>query len=128
MASSRVSRKIRRTVGVSLAAVGLAAAANLGAAAPGNASAAISCSGWGHGNYDAGEGYSKGTYALKTGPYAACGNISGGQTYSGTHLYYHCYVINDYGNSWTYARIDGSSAAGWFSDDNLDDGGATAPC
>ncbi|MGW1716369.1 SH3 domain-containing protein [Streptomyces adonidis] len=126
MASSRVSRKVRRTLGVSLAALGLAAGANLATATPGSAAAAISCSGWGHSNNDSGAGYSTGTYALKTGPYAACGNT--GQTYAGTYLYYHCYVVNDYGNTWTYARISGTSTEGWFSDDNLDDGGATAAC
>jgi hypothetical protein len=126
MASSRASRKVRRTLSVSLAALGLAAAANLGTATPGNAAAAISCSGWGHGNYDGGAGYSNGTYALKAGPYAACGNT--GQTYAGTYLYYHCYVTNEYGNSWTYARIAGTNTEGWFSDANLNNGGATAHC
>ncbi|MFD5628554.1 MULTISPECIES: hypothetical protein, partial [unclassified Streptomyces] len=101
----------------SLAAVGLAAAATLGTAATSNAAAAISCSGWNHSNPDAGAGYSTGTYALKAGPYAACGNT--GQTYNGTYLYYHCYVTNDYGNTWTWARISGSSTEGWISDANL---------
>lgn len=115
--SSPLSRKVRKTLGFSLAAVGLAAAANLGAAAPGNAAATVSCSGWAHSNKDVGAGYSTGTYALKAGPYAACSN--NGQTYNGTYLYYHCYTRNDYGNTWTWARIAGTSTEGWFSDANL---------
>lgn len=126
MPNRGTSRKVHRTLGTSLAAIGLAAAATLGAATPGHATAAISCSGWGHSNKDGGSGYSTGTYALKAGPYAACGNT--GQTYSGTYLYYHCYIVNDYGNTWTYARISGTSTEGWFSDANLSNGGAVAYC
>ncbi|MFF7535255.1 SH3 domain-containing protein [Streptomyces bobili] len=120
MASSTVSRKVRRTLGVTLAALGLAAGANLAAATPGSAAAAISCSGWGHSNKDAGAGISLGTHALKVGPYTTCGNVSGGQTYYGTYLYYHCHVRTESGSTWTYARIANTQTAGWFSDANLE--------
>ncbi|MER6345113.1 SH3 domain-containing protein [Streptomyces sp. NPDC001595] len=123
---------IKRKAAIGLAAAGLALGSGVVTAAQSHAGAAADCSGWSWSNPDTGSGYSTGTYALKTGPYAACGNT--GQTYNGTKLYYHCYVVNSYGNTWTHARIAGTSTQGWISDANLTinpDGssqGALEPC
>lgn len=116
----------KRKAILALATTGLALASSLAVATPSQATADINCGGWGWHNADAGSGNSTGTYALKSGPYAACGNV--GQTYGGTYLYYHCYVWNDYGNSWSHVRIAGTSVEGWISDANLNNGGAFNPC
>jgi len=125
------SGNARRKWAVAVAATGLALASNLAVTTSSNAAAQVSCSGWTWGNFDAGAGYSTGTYKLKDGPYQECTNA--GQTYAGTYLYYHCYITNDYGNTWTHARISGTSIQGWISDANLtlnDDGtrGAIEKC
>lgn len=64
---------------------------------------------------------------LKASPYSSCDSVTTEVAY-GTHVYYHCYVKNDYGNTWTHVRIAGTSIEGWTSDDNLDDHGATNRC
>ncbi|SBT47307.1 hypothetical protein GA0070621_2859 [Micromonospora narathiwatensis] len=51
------------------------------------------------------------------GPYSDC-SIDG-YVASGTNLAYHCYVVNDVGNTWTWVRVPGTSIAGWVWDDNL---------
>ncbi|MDP9830123.1 hypothetical protein [Kineosporia succinea] len=113
-----------------LMATGIAVASGVAGATA--SQAAVTCSGWSWSNPDAGSGRSLGTYNLKVGPYSACGNVT--QISSGTLLYYHCYVYNDYGNSWTHLRISGTDTQGWYSDDNLplnSDGisrGAINPC
>ncbi|MFC3236968.1 SH3 domain-containing protein [Streptomyces nitrosporeus] len=119
-------RKTKRTAILSTALLGLVIPTNaLLTATP---AAAVSCSGWGWSNPDAGHGYmtKSGTH-LKSGPYSACADLTT-TVPVGTHLYYHCYVVNDYGNTWTHVRIDGTSIEGWTSDDNLDDNGATSRC
>ncbi|MEU5492206.1 SH3 domain-containing protein [Streptomyces sp. NPDC053741] len=120
-------RKAKKTAVVSAALLGLVIPTNaLLTATP--AAAAVSCIGWGWKNSDAGHGYmvKSGTH-LKAGPYSACDNLTT-TVPVGAHLYYHCYVTNDYGNTWTHVRIDGTSIEGWTSDDNLDDNGALSPC
>jgi hypothetical protein len=132
MAAGIAFQGTKRKVAIALGATGLALASNLVVATQSQASADVSCSGWSWSNPDSGSGYSTGTYALKTGPYSTCGFA--GQTYDGIFLYYHCYVTNGYGNTWTHARISGTSIEGWISDANLTlnpDGvtrGAVHPC
>ncbi|MYQ41959.1 Serine/threonine protein kinase [Streptomyces sp. LamerLS-316] len=77
-----------------------------------------SCNGWGHQNPSPGTyGYMSGTYYIVTGPYQACSGVA--QAKSGTKLWYHCYVLNAYGNKWIHVRVDGASTSGWMSGDNL---------
>ncbi|MCY1649433.1 SH3 domain-containing protein [[Kitasatospora] papulosa] len=119
-------RKAKKTAILSTALLGLVIPANaLLTAAP---AAAVSCIGVGWSNRDAGEGdlVKSGTH-LKAGPYSSCDSVTTEVAY-GTHVYYHCYVKNDYGNTWTHVRIAGTSIEGWTSDDNLDDHGATNRC
>jgi hypothetical protein len=116
----------KKTAVVAAGILGLAmASGGIVAATP---AAAVSCSGWGWSNKDAGSGYmvTSGTH-LKSGPYAACADLTT-TVPVGTYLYYHCYVRNDYGNTWTHVRISGTSIEGWTSDDNLDDNGALNYC
>ncbi|WP_438289906.1 protein kinase domain-containing protein [Streptomyces sp. HUAS TT7] len=87
-----------------------------------------SCTGWSHKDPAPGSyGYMAGDYHLQTGPYQTCPAVSLAK--SGTKLWYHCYVTNAHGNKWTYVRIEGSSTAGWMSNDNITrQHGASTPC
>ncbi|MFD9818557.1 serine/threonine-protein kinase [Streptomyces violascens] len=87
-----------------------------------------SCTGWSHKDPAPGSyGYMAGDYHLETGPYQTCPAVSLAK--SGTKLWYHCYVTNAHGNKWTYVRIEGSSTAGWMSNDNITrQHGASTPC
>ncbi|MEU2675295.1 protein kinase [Streptomyces sp. NPDC007107] len=84
----------------------------------GSGQVSTSCNGWGHQNPSPGTyGYMSGTYYIVTGPYQACSGVA--QAKSGTKLWYHCYVVNAYGNKWIHVRVDGASTSGWMSGDNL---------
>ncbi|MEU9012647.1 hypothetical protein AB0D12_23355 [Streptomyces sp. NPDC048479] len=58
-----------------------------------------------------------GSYHLKTGPYATCSDVA--QAQSGAKVWYHCYVVNSHGHTWTFMRIAGTNTSGWMSNDNL---------
>ncbi|WP_327065306.1 hypothetical protein OG500_05860 [Kitasatospora sp. NBC_01250] len=97
---------------------GLAGATGASAAAPSVLKPAISCSGWSTSHTDPGTyAYLTGTYNLKVGPYASCGNVA--SVSSGTELWIWCYATNDYDNVWYYGRIAGTNTTGWMSGDNL---------
>ncbi|GHJ93349.1 MULTISPECIES: SH3 domain-containing protein [Streptomyces] len=77
-------------------------------------------------NKDAGYGYVSGSSApLRTGPSQDCPVTA---TVYGARLYYHCYVVNSAGNTWTHARIDGTQINGWIYDGNLSNSGALERC
>ncbi|MEV0097376.1 SH3 domain-containing protein [Streptomyces sp. NPDC050738] len=106
----------------------LAAGATLTMAPSASASAtdAAACTHPAWSNKDAGSGYISGSSApLRTGPNEGCPTTA---TIYGAKLYYHCYVVNSAGNTWTHARIDGTQINGWIYDGNLNDNGATKPC
>ncbi|MCK9903154.1 protein kinase [Frankia sp. Cpl3] len=50
--------------------------------------------------------------ALRTGPYAACGTVS--KLAKGLKVWLHCSVVNKHDNVWWWARLDGTSTAGWI--------------
>ncbi|WP_202459971.1 SH3 domain-containing protein [Streptomyces sp. SID1328] len=82
---------------------------------------------WPHGNYDTGSGkVTVSSAAVHTGPYGACTTV--GSVSQGTTVYYDCYVVNDYGNTWTWIRDGNGSSLGWIYDAYLDDNGATVGC
>ncbi|UQI49085.1 protein kinase [Streptomyces sp. HU2014] len=77
-----------------------------------------SCNGWAHQDPKPGTyGYLTGDYHLVSGPYQTCSSVS--RAKSGTKLWFHCSVVNAYGNKWIYARVEGTKTAGWMSADNL---------
>jgi hypothetical protein len=77
-----------------------------------------SCTGWTHQDPHPGTyGIMRGDYHLSTGPYAVCPDVALAK--SGAKVFYHCYVLNAYGHTWTYVRIEGTKTAGWMSNDNL---------
>ncbi|MFI9100760.1 serine/threonine-protein kinase [Streptomyces fildesensis] len=89
-------------------------------AAPSTSASAVSksCTGWTHQDPHPGTyGYMTGSFHLTTGPYAACPDVA--MAKSGAKVFYHCFVLNAYGHTWTYVRIDGTKTAGWMSNDNL---------
>jgi hypothetical protein len=101
-----------------VAALGVVLALGFSAASATAVSAApISCAGWVVDANGPGEGATIEGANMKVGPYATCGNVV--YVPAGTYVYYWCYIVNDYGNTWTYARIRGTETKGWISDAHL---------
>ncbi|WP_414166943.1 serine/threonine-protein kinase [Streptoverticillium reticulum] len=77
-----------------------------------------SCAGWSHADPKPGTyGFMAGSNHIQTGPYQACPSVTLAR--SGTKLWYHCSVVNAYGNTWTWVRVAGTNTSGWMSNDNL---------
>ncbi|GGV42205.1 hypothetical protein [Streptomyces spectabilis] len=119
----------RTAISSALAAAALAAGAlvcTTASAAP--ASADVNCTPPYHNNNSTGWGKLTGTYNLKKAPYASCGNVK--NLRGGTKLYFHCYVVNAYGNEWIYSRVAGTETYGWMSYANFGEKGDVAllPC
>ncbi|MFG2664553.1 serine/threonine-protein kinase [Streptomyces sp. NPDC048387] len=71
------------------------------------------CAGWTHKDPKPGTyGYISGDHHLLAAPYQQC--AQGSLVKSGTKLWYHCYVVNSYGNQWTFVRVDGTNQTGWL--------------
>ncbi|MFF2191771.1 protein kinase [Streptomyces sp. NPDC058157] len=71
------------------------------------------CAGWTHEDPKPGTyGYISGDHHLLAAPYQQC--AQGSLVKSGTKLWYHCYVVNSYGNQWTFVRVDGTNQTGWL--------------
>ncbi|WSK84620.1 protein kinase [Streptomyces sp. NBC_01278] len=71
------------------------------------------CAGWTHKDPQPGTyGYISGDHHLLSAPYQNC--PAGALVKSGTKLWYQCYVVNSYGNQWTYVRVDGTNTTGWL--------------
>ncbi|MEU1601981.1 hypothetical protein [Micromonospora matsumotoense] len=60
------------------------------------------------------------------GPYSDCPIV--GYLQPGVRLVYHCYVLNDVGNTWTWVRKPGTETWGWVYDGNLANGGSYVRC
>nr|WP_229907047.1 serine/threonine-protein kinase [Streptomyces vinaceus] len=76
------------------------------------------CTGWSHQDRNRGTyGFMSGTHHITTGPYQECPAVAVAK--SGTKLTYQCYVVNAYGNKWTYVHATDTNASGWMSNDNL---------
>ncbi|MFB9908746.1 hypothetical protein [Allokutzneria oryzae] len=66
---------------------------------------------------------------IRSGPHSSCSVVIWPTIH--TKLFYHCYVRNEAGNTWTHVRPDqpnGTTLQGWVYDGNLDDGGSLKPC
>jgi hypothetical protein len=63
---------------------------------------------------------------VRTGVEGACDATA--YVGSSVRLWYHCYVFNSFGNTWTNVRIDGTNIVGWVADVNLNNGGSIYPC
>ncbi|MGW1638207.1 protein kinase domain-containing protein [Streptomyces lavendulae] len=71
------------------------------------------CAGWTHKNPTPGTyGYISGDHHLLAAPYQQC--AQGSLVKDGTKLWYECYIVNSYGNQWTFVRVDGTNATGWL--------------
>ncbi|KUN86741.1 hypothetical protein [Streptomyces griseoruber] len=94
------------------------------ASATGAGAAAVTCSGWSHSVEDGRTGAvraSAAPAAVHTGPYGACTTV--GTISDGVPIQYDCYVVNDYGNTWTWVH-----GFGWVFDDYLVGNGAYTHC
>ncbi|AZM92161.1 serine/threonine protein kinase [Streptomyces sp. W1SF4] len=71
------------------------------------------CAGWTHHDPKPGTyGYISGDHHLLAAPYQQC--AKGTLVKDGTKLWYHCYIVNSYGNQWTFVRVEGTNATGWL--------------
>ncbi|KOU23339.1 serine/threonine protein phosphatase [Streptomyces sp. WM6372] len=71
------------------------------------------CTGWTHRDPAPGTyGYISGDHHLLAAPYQQC--PQGIMVKDGTKLWYQCYIVNSYGNQWTFVRVDGTNATGWL--------------
>jgi hypothetical protein len=78
-------------------------------------------------NKDGGSGHgTQGSTPVHNGPYGDCPVVF--YVSNSALLYYHCYVVNSYGNTWTHLRLSGTNLEGWVYDVYLDDFGATHLC
>ncbi|MEV0990612.1 serine/threonine-protein kinase [Streptomyces sp. NPDC049949] len=86
------------------------------------------CAGWTHSDPNPGTyGYMSGDHHLLTAPYQPC--PAGALVKDGTKLWYQCYVVNSYGNQWTYVRVDGTNTTGWlYNRDLTRQKGSSPPC
>lgn len=71
------------------------------------------CAGWTHRDPAPGTyGYISGDHHLLAAPYQQCSQ--GSLVKDGTKLFYQCYIVNSYGNQWTFVRVEGTNATGWL--------------
>ncbi|MFF4850475.1 serine/threonine-protein kinase [Streptomyces sp. NPDC001194] len=86
------------------------------------------CTGWTHSDPKPGAyGYISGDHHLLAAPYQPC--AAGALVKNGTKLWYQCYVVNSYGNQWTYVRVDGTNTTGWlYNRDLTRQKGSSPPC
>ncbi|MFG2621232.1 serine/threonine-protein kinase [Streptomyces sp. NPDC048507] len=86
------------------------------------------CAGWTHKDPAPGTyGYISGDHHLLAAPYQQC--PQGSLVKNGTKLWYQCYIVNSYGNQWTFVRVDGTNATGWlYNRDLKGQKGSSPPC
>ncbi|MEV1008688.1 SH3 domain-containing protein [Streptomyces sp. NPDC049881] len=63
---------------------------------------------------------------IRTGPNEGCDVRHA--LFDDVTLYYHCFVLNSAGNTWTHVRVKGTDINGWIWDYNLNNGGSTKLC
>ncbi len=86
---------------------------------------AENCSSHSHSDLDSGGGETVSTQTLRrSGPHDTCGSNAVGSK----AVAYHCYTVNEAGNTWTYVTVRASDAKGWVYDGNLTNGGSFVPC
>lgn len=134
MANSSLTGRVRRRVIAGVGVTGLSLVSSLLTAAPGHASVkpltvgecnSCSCS---HQNLDGRTGYLTATAVVRGGPEGACSYVSNEQNHP--YMVYYCYVVNKYGNTWTYGRVSsgGGYIYGWVWDGHLSGDGSNKPC
>ncbi|KOG90928.1 hypothetical protein ADK38_05990 [Streptomyces varsoviensis] len=67
-----------------------------------------------------------GSFYLKDGPYAACGNVK--KFAEGTKFWIWCGTYNAYNNHWAYGRVAGTETKGWIPVKDLMWGGPMHAC
>ncbi|MGW3426144.1 SH3 domain-containing protein [Streptomyces phaeochromogenes] len=88
-------------------------------------SGTLTCSSHSHSNLDSGGGETTSTSTpRRSGPHSTCGSNPVGSR----AVDYHCYTVNESGNTWTYVTVRASGAQGWVYDANLTNGGSLIPC
>jgi hypothetical protein len=67
-----------------------------------------------------------GVAPMHNGPNSDCPILD--TMFAGDKLYYHCYVYNSAGNTWTHLRLGGTQIQGWVWDEYLKDRGSDNLC
>jgi hypothetical protein len=67
-----------------------------------------------------------GVASMHNGPNSDCPILD--TMFAGDKLYYHCYVYNSAGNTWTHLRLGGTQIQGWVWDEYLTDRGSDNLC
>ncbi|MEV8436554.1 hypothetical protein AB0425_04220 [Actinosynnema sp. NPDC051121] len=129
-----MTMKFRRRLGLAAVVVMTTTAIGGGASAAAASrdsgdALAISCSGWRHeGEYEGVDYTLRGQDTpVRPGPYAKCGGVL---VVSETRVETDCYIVNEYGNTWTYVRywnVVGYDY-GWIYDGNLQGNGSSERC
>ncbi|MEV1005918.1 SH3 domain-containing protein [Streptomyces sp. NPDC049881] len=82
---------------------------------------------WENKDSDTGKTY-EGSYSIRTGPNQGCPTVT--PVIQSNVLFYHCFVTNSAGNTWTHVRVNmsGNDYWGWIWDGNLTDNGSKVRC
>ncbi|GAA4496551.1 hypothetical protein GCM10023191_038710 [Actinoallomurus oryzae] len=123
---SKTLRRVGGKSAVTVGALALAMGTGIAVAGPSQAAVTKSCSGWTWSNPDSRYGSVIDWNPIHSGPYAACSVVA--TPGKGRTVYYHCFVVNAYNNSWTHVRIAGTSTQGWIYDGDLDNAGSWDEC
>ena len=113
---SQIFSKVRSVAAGAVLVAATATVPVLAAAAPAQAVADCSYSTLVNGE---GAGYVKRSLYLRSGPEAACPELR--YVKAGTKVYYHCYEMNQYGNTWFWVRVAGTDAHGWIPDSEVNE-------
>lgn len=77
-------------------------------------------------NKDSNSGRTVDNSPIRTGPHEYCSIVR--TVGAGTLLYYHCYTVNEAGNTWRHVRINGTETYGWVYDGHMNDNGSFVRC
>lgn len=115
-----------RRVGAGLAVVPIAVAAV--AFAVSSPASAASCGSYSWSNKDPASAneYTIESAPLRSGPMESCSAVRTLST--STALDYHCYVTNEFGNTWTHVKVKGQDLYGWIWDNHLYSNGSPYRC
>ena len=114
---------MNRRLMAALATIPLVAAGLVASVA---APASANCGSHQWSDLDSSGGFTLDRSPIREGPHESCDVV---QTVpASTALFYHCYTVNEAGNTWTHVRIAGTQTFGWVKDTHLNDLGSFVRC
>jgi hypothetical protein len=118
-----VGGSMNRRLMAALATIPLVAAGLVASVA---APASANCGSHPWTNRDGDTGFTLDRSPIRTGPHESCAVVR--TVPASTSLFYHCFTVNESGNTWTHVRIAGTQTFGWVFDDHLNDHGSFDRC